>query len=657
MASALFEAFPGGATQSIRRMRHVLAAVVCLPLLMSCSGGDQSSTPSRAVERAATALAGEIAAGALRDDPEAATRLGLPDAAVPAGIGGRLTGRSQAAFERGRLRRIETLDRLAEMRLAPEGTDLRARQLAWLAAWRDMVALQAFGFGRVGLHEARPYVVDHLSGAYVEVPLLLLTEQTVANAADADAYLDRLAALPGIIQDERRRLIADAEAGVRPPARILEAIAARARAHAGLAIDGHPLVEGLDGLLIGATGLSADARAARVARARTLVAGDLPRAYRMLAETAEALARDASDVPGVWDLPQGDAYYRAILARGTGQQVDATRLHAAIARDVDATFSALQMELDTAGIADGPLRVRLSTYRQQARDARLSTEAERREAGAGPDADRPGAADRMVEVEALIAQARAALDGWLARAPDEAVLAVSWPEGLPVPPAGLTYLPPSVDGRQPGRLRQVDPKDSPDPDAAGEADSGLGAPPIAGEVYELALPGRHAAWSRVRGDRNLTALDHLITWPAFTDGWGSYGLDIASEAGLFSGDTARVDYLQSRLVTLVRALVDTGLHVERWSRDDAIAAFQTRAGLSPADASQEVDRLIVTPGEAAIAHLGRQTFSALRQRARETLNRQLDPAALHFEMLRTGPRPLPQLDRDISDWIAAQIAR
>ncbi len=596
----------------------------------------------------------------VRHDPEVATRLGLPPASVPAGLEGRLTARSQAAFERVRLRRIEILDRLAAMRLAPDGSELRARQLAWLTAWRDMVSLQAFGFGRVDLQVARPYAVDHLSGAYVDVPLLLLTEQTLADAADADAYLDRLAALAGAIQDERRRLIAEAEAGVRPPARILEAIAARARAHAALPADDHPLVEGLDGLLVGVTGLSPEARDARVAEARQAVADELPRAYRMLAETAEALARDASDVPGVWALPRGDAYYQALIARQTGQSVDVTRLHAAIDRTTETTFNALQMELDTAGIAEGPLRARLAAYRRQARAAReaLAADAARGPAvPSRPPSDAAPLPDADSQIQTALAAARSALGDWIARPPEGPVLTVGWPDNLPPPAEAFSYLPPSVDGRQPGRLRLVAVPVDRDGDAPSDGTDKLGAPPLAGTVYELAIPGRHVVWSRARRDRNRTALDHLIAWPAFTAGWGAYGLDLASEAGLYPSDTARVDYLQARLVLLVRALGDTGLHAERWSRQEAVSRFETRAGLSRIEASREVDRLIVAPGDAVAAHLGRQAFSALRQRARETLTRQLDPAALHFEMIRTGPRPLPQLDRDISDWIAAQLPR
>ena len=62
-----------------------------------------------------------------------------------------------------------------------------------------------------------PYVVSQLAGSYHDVPDFLDTQHDIKNAADADAYLARLGALPAMMDQELERAQHDARLGVVPP--------------------------------------------------------------------------------------------------------------------------------------------------------------------------------------------------------------------------------------------------------------------------------------------------------------------------------------------------------------------------------------------------------------------------------------------------------
>ncbi len=82
-------------------------------------------------------------------------------------------------------------------------------------------AVQAFDFGGGG-YGPSPYVVSQQTGAYQSVPDFLDTKHPVETSADADAYLSRLTAFAGQLDDQTARMQHDAGVGVSPPDFLLD---------------------------------------------------------------------------------------------------------------------------------------------------------------------------------------------------------------------------------------------------------------------------------------------------------------------------------------------------------------------------------------------------------------------------------------------------
>ena len=104
-------------------------------------------------------------------------------------------------------------------------------------------------------------------------------------------------------------------------------------------------------------------------------------------------------------------------------------------------------------------------------------------------------------------------------------------------------------------------------------------------------------------------------------------------------------------------MVDTGIHAFGWTREQAIAYLEDNAALTPEFATAEVDRYIVTPGQATAYKIGELKIKALRAKARAELGEQFDLRRFHNAVIDNGALPLDVLDDQITEWIAAEKAR
>ena len=92
-------------------------------------------------------------------------------------------------------------------------------------------------------------------------------------------------------------------------------------------------------------------------------------------------------------------------------------------------------------------------------------------------------------------------------------------------------------------------------------------------------------------------------------------------------------------------MVDTGLHVKHWTRQQAIDY-----GIQPS----EVDRYVVWPGQACTYKIGELSILAQREKAQQALGETFSIKEFHNVILRTGSVPLEVLAQVIDEWITQQ---
>jgi len=162
-------------------------------------------------------------------------------------------------------------------------------------------------------------------------------------------------------------------------------------------------------------------------------------------------------------------------------------------------------------------------------------------------------------------------------------------------------------------------------------------------TYHEAIPGHHLQGTIQQETKGLPMLRKLSSFNAYVEGWALYAEQLAGEMGMYDTDPAgRIGYLHDALFRAVRLVVDTGIHGAGWSREQAITYMMDTAGKAQGEASAEVERYCVWPGQALGYMVGKIEWLKLRDAAKAKPG--FDIKRFHDTGLLCGAVPLDVLD-------------
>ncbi len=180
-------------------------------------------------------------------------------------------------------------------------------------------------------------------------------------------------------------------------------------------------------------------------------------------------------------------------------------------------------------------------------------------------------------------------------------------------------------------------------------------------LYELpalglheSVPGHHLQFSFQGENKDLPTWRRFYYFHAYGEGWGLYSEFLGEEMGIYTTPYERFGRLIYDMWRAARLVVDTGLHVMDWTRQEAIDFMLANTGLTRRNVIAEVDRYITYPGQATAYKHGELKIRELRRRAEEALGDRFDLREFHVELLTGGSLPLKVLDNRMQRWIDAQ---
>lgn len=166
-----------------------------------------------------------------------------------------------------------------------------------------------------------------------------------------------------------------------------------------------------------------------------------------------------------------------------------------------------------------------------------------------------------------------------------------------------------------------------------------------------AIPGHHYQVSLQQENDALPPFRHAEGVGAYVEGWALYCESLGTELGLYTDPYQRFGMLSMEMHRAIRLVVDTGMHANGWTREQAIRYSLDHEAESEAGITAEIERYMIAPGQALAYKVGQLQIRELRERAAAALGARFDVREFHRQVLESGSLPLVLLERKIDGWI------
>ena len=601
------------------------ATVAALPRVAH-SSPDAANSAVTNVNPQFSMMLGNFAEEILKLTPTAATNLGL-DVGARAALKSQLEDASPAgeaqwnAQVKSMLARMATLDRTKLNPIEQVRYDtVRYAASAGMDGTTFFYGSAAGGF----FGGAVPYPVTQQDGAVTSIPEFLDSKHQIKNAADAEAYLARVAAMARLLDQESARIAAQAGKGVTPPDFIIRTALGQLNDYRKTPVDKQKLLTSLAERTkkLGIAG-EWQARAGKLLNAEIYPALD-----RQIAALGKAGIK-ASDVAGVHRLPEGEAYYQWALKLGTTTTKGAAEIHATGMEQNRQLQSRMDAILKAQGMSLGTVGARMFALAKD--PARFYADDDR-----GREELIAYCNDRVAAIRQLMPK--------ISRLGLKAPLIIKRVPADIEAGAALGYMNfASLDGSRPA-MYYINLK-STKLWAKHELTTLTAHEGVPGHTWQGAYLAEHSA--------ELPLVASLMGFNAFVEGWALYAEQLCDEAGLYANDPfSQLGYLQAQQFRACRLVVDTGMHAMRWSRQKAIDFLVENTGRGVNSMSSEIDRYTVSPAQACGYKMGHNEILRLREKTKAALGAKFDLAGFNDALVRSSGVPLTVLPTVVDQYVA-----
>jgi uncharacterized protein (DUF885 family) len=475
------------------------------------------------------------------------------------------------------------------------------------------------------------YPLNQIVGLHIDVVSLLTGEQRVDDEADARAYIRRIRAVRPAFRQLEAQMQAQARRGVYMAQSVYPLLIEEARnVIVGAPHDGgadSPIYADFKRRLQGLA-LPPERNARLLDDARAALREDLEPAYRHLIRQLEAQAAQSPVTGGVWQLPDGDAFYAFLVRQFTTTDMTPAEIHALGLAEMARLHGEIGALMKRVGF-DGSVQ-----------EFMARTKADPRNYVSDDDAGRA----------AYLARARAIVTAMSAKITDAFVT----PPPLPLQ---IVRTESYKEASSPPGFYEAGPADGSRPGTIYLNLANMKVMPLyelEDLLYHEGIPGHHLQISTILVDRSIPQLRKVNEWwqdSAFVEGWGLYAERLGKDLGFYQDPYAEFGLLAGELWRASRLVVDSGLHYKRWTRAQAIQYLNENTP-SPQDTNiRAVDRYLAVPGQATSFMVGMRQFVAERERARAALGARFDLREYHRVALSSGYIPLWALHEKVGAWI------
>lgn len=565
----------------------------------------------------------------LYDNPELLTSVGIADGTVFDYHSGRL---SPVGVEK-RDADYATFERFAaEVRKFDRSRLSREEQVTYdilLDQWQTQLAFRRFDW----LSSEGLYPISPMWGTQVTELNFLLSQHVIKNEKTARNYVKRLEALSDKLDGVTAEMQRQAKAGVILPIALLEKAEAGIRDTVSPSPAANPLVATFVERMQKAKIEPGLASELAKGATETLVTRVYPAYARMTAALEAVRPASEKQTAGVDRLPDGAAYYRAMLRQMTTTDYTPDQIHELGLREVARITDEMDTLLKAQGLTAGTVGERMQALGKDPKFQYPNTDEGRQQV--------------LGRYQAILDEVNAKMPQYFRVLPPQKLIVARVPLAAEKGAADAYYEAAAMDGSRPGTFfaNLRDTREQPT----------FGMKTLA---YHEGIPGHHFQISVAQNIEGVPLIRQQTLYSAYAEGWALYAERFAAEIGMYKDDPfGDLGRLQAELFRAVRLVDDTGLHSKGWTREQAIDYMVKTTGMNEAEVTSEVERYMGLPGQACAYKVGQLKILELRDRAKAALGSKFDIRGFHAAVLEHGRVPLTLLDKLVDEWIASEKAK
>ncbi|MEA2542112.1 MAG: hypothetical protein QOH35_3478, partial [Acidobacteriaceae bacterium] len=566
-------------------------AILFVFLALTASGGAAQNLPVNNRVKTLNAIFTDYWEDQLKHEPEFASSIGDNR------YNDQLRDYSVQAYNESLSRERAFLSRLAEVDTAGMSTQ---EQLSKDLLVRELILNQ---------QEARfkPWEmpVTQFDGLQLSLPQLV-PRLTFNSVKDYDDYIARLKKVPLAFQQITDDMSIGMDDHREPPAYLMEKALAQVNAIAIQKPEDGPFTQPLKKF---PASVSATQQERIKQELLAAIAGQVAPAYVRFGKflKAQYIPGGRND-PGIWALPDGDAYYRFRVKQSTTTDLTPEQIHQIGVEQVKHDEDQLLAIAHKLGFADIKALQNAATH-----DPKLFPTSKEQLL----DAYR-GYLDRM----------RPKLPQLFGRLPKATLVVMPVPAYSEKDQAAAYYEHGSPDGSRPGMVYvntyQFESRSLAD---------------VEDRAYHEGLPGHHLQISIAQELTDVPDFRKYLGYTAYSEGWGLYAEQLGKDVGFYQDPYSDYGRLEGDIWRAIRLVVDTGVHSKHWTRQQMVDYFHDHSAVEESGVQAEVDRYIAWPAQALGYKVGQLKFLELRAKAQQALGDKFNLSAFHDQVLDSGALP------------------
>lgn len=477
------------------------------------------------------------------------------------------------------------------------------------------------------------YPVNQMFGLQSRVPAFLINFHRIESEQDARDYISRLNGVKPLFDQLIKNMEHRRETGILPPTFVYDHVirdaenVLKGKPFKDTAEPGTLLADFLD--KIGKVeSIDKKTRESLIAEATEGLKSSMRPAYSSFIGYMKKLKAVSTEDAGVWKLPDGDAFYRFALKRTTTTNLTADEIHNIGLKEVARIHGEMKGIMKTVGF-EGSLQDFFEFMRTDPRFYYTG--------------DDEGKQKYLAHATAVIDTMKGELDKLFLTKP-KADIVVKAVEPFREESAGKAfYQRGTPDGSRPGAYyaNLFDMTQMP-------------VYMLEALAYHEGIPGHHMQISIAQELEGIPRFRKFLGFTAYTEGWGLYSELIPKEMGFYKDPYSDFGRLSAELWRACRLVVDTGIHAEKWTREEGITYYKTNTPNAEGDCVKMVERHIIAPGQATGYKIGMLKILELREMAKEKLGDKFDIREFHDVLLTNGAVPLNLLEGNVEDWVASK---